>query len=131
LRSFFEGTVAADEPCTPGGGIASVANYGAALASCKDLGARACLFTGVGPPAAPTTAKCAARASTGATCFVDTNCQEELYCDNASMTYSGGKCTARKPLGAQCLHSYECVSGFCNHSDGACGPPDVQHAYCN
>jgi hypothetical protein len=131
LRSIFEGSVAADQPCTPAPGVASVANYGGALASCKDPATHACLFTGAGPPAAPATATCAARASAGAKCFVDTNCREELYCDNTSMTYSGGTCTARKPLGDACLHSFECASGFCNHTGSVCGPPDVQHAYCN
>jgi hypothetical protein len=132
LRSLFEGTVAADQACTPATGIPSIPSYGAALASCKEPATHACLFTGAGlPPAPPATATCEARASAGAKCFVETNCQEDSYCDNLSMTYSGGTCIARKELGQPCVRSFECTSGFCNHTDAVCGPPDVQQAYCN
>jgi hypothetical protein len=132
LRSLFEGTVAPDQACMPAGGIAAVASYGAALASCKEAATHACSFTGAAvPPIPPATATCAARASAGAKCFVETNCTEDLYCDNVSMTYSGGTCTVRKELGQPCLHGIECTSGFCNHTGEVCGPPDIQQAYCN
>jgi hypothetical protein len=131
LRSLFEGTVAADAECLPAAGLDPVTSFGAALASCKDPATRACAFSGeAAPPIAPTTATCAARAGVGAKCFVETNCLEELYCDNTAMTYSGGTCAMRKELGATCVRSFECKSGFCDHTGDTCGPPDVQRAYC-
>jgi hypothetical protein len=130
LRGIFQGTLAADQPCTPPPGAPSLIGYGAALVSCKEPATHACLFSGSGPPAPPMAATCAARAGAGTRCFGEANCQENLYCDNASMTYSGGTCTLRKPLGSACLHGVECASRFCNHSSATCVEPNAQQAYC-
>jgi hypothetical protein len=130
LRGIFQGTLAADQPCMPPPGPPSVIGYGAALVSCMDPATHACLFTGHGPPAPPTAATCAARAGAGTRCFGDANCQEDLYCDNASMTYSGGVCTRRKPLGGACTHGVECASRFCNHTSSTCVEPNAEQAYC-
>jgi hypothetical protein len=130
LRGIFQGTLAADQPCTPPPGAPSLIGYGAALVSCKEPATHACLFSGIGPPAPPMAATCAARAGAGTRCFGDANCQENLYCDNASMTYSGGKCTLRKPLGSACVHGVECASRFCNHSSATCVEPNAEQAYC-
>jgi hypothetical protein len=129
LRAMFQGTLAPDQRCMPTS--SAIADLGAALASCADSAAHACLLTGVAPPAPPLSATCAARVGSGGSCFVDTNCQEALYCDNPTMLYSGGTCTMRKAMGEPCQHSVECESGFCNHADAVCGAPNVQQAYCN
>jgi hypothetical protein len=130
LRGIFQGTLAPDQSCAPPAGPPSVVGYGAALVACKDPATHACLFSGVGPPAPPSAATCASRAGAGTRCFGDANCEEELYCANASMTYSGGMCTQRKPLGSACSHGIECASRFCNHTSATCVEPNAQQAYC-
>jgi hypothetical protein len=127
LRAMFQGTIAANGTCKPTG-LPSVANYGAALASCTQAATHACLFTGDGPTAPPQTATCAARGNAGATCFVDTNCKDGSYCLNPQMKYSGGKCTALKQNGAQCTTDTECASFTCRSA--VCVAPTAQTAYC-
>jgi hypothetical protein len=127
LRGIFQGTVDPMRDCKPTG-FPSVVGYGASLASCKQPATHACLFTGDGPTAAPTTATCAARAAAGATCFVDTNCVDGLYCANSQMKYSSGKCTAGKAAGASCATAVECKSQACK--SGSCVEATSQTAYC-
>jgi hypothetical protein len=127
LRSIFQGTVAPNAMCKPTG-LPSPSNYAAALASCTQPATHACLFTGDGPNAPPQTATCSARLDAGATCFVDTNCKDGLYCANPQMKYSGGKCTALKEVGATCTLDTECATFTCRSA--ACVMPTVQTAYC-
>jgi hypothetical protein len=127
LRGILQGTVAPMGSCKPTG-FPSVVGYGASLASCKQPATHACLFTGDGPTAAPTTATCAARSGVGATCFVDTNCMDGLYCANTQMKYSSGKCAAGKAAGMACTTAAECASQACK--SGSCVPTTSQTAYC-
>lgn len=127
LRGMYQGTVAPSQQCRPTGFL-SVAGYGATLASCSQIQTHACLFTGNGPTAAPETATCAARAEAGATCFVDTNCKDGLYCANTQMKYSTGKCTVSKAVGAACSGGVECATQTC--LAGKCAEPTVQSAWC-
>jgi hypothetical protein len=127
LRAILQGTIDPMQNCKPTG-FPSVVGYGAALASCKQPATHACLFTGDGPTAAPTTATCAARSGAGATRFVDTNCMDGLYCANAQMKYSSGKCTAGKPAGMACMNGAECATQTCK--SGNCSAATSQTAYC-
>ena len=127
LRGMFQGTRPPGQQCRPGG-LASVLNYGVALASCAQIGTHACLFTGNGPIAAPENATCAARADVGATCYVDTNCKDDAYCANPQEKYSSGKCTARKAIGTACSNGIECVKQVC--TGGMCAEPTAQDTWC-
>jgi hypothetical protein len=128
LRGMLQGTVAPQASCKPPAGIPSVAAYGAALASCAQLQTHACLFSGSGPVAAPTSAVCAPHGAAGATCYVDTNCESGLYCENPNEKYSMGKCTARKAVGASCTAGPQCESLFCKSRK--CVASNSQAAYC-
>jgi len=129
LRRMLQGTVEAGGSCMPPDGIPSVAWYGAALASCEQIATHACLFGGDGPiPLPPTSATCSERGQQGASCFVDTNCIDSLYCENPYGQYSTGTCAARKPVGSSCGSGVECESRFC--SAGSCIERTQQAAFC-
>lgn len=127
LRAIFQGTVAPAGTCRPSG-LPSVPGYYATLASCTQPSTHACLFTGDGPATPPQTATCAARSDVGATCFVDTNCRDGLYCANPQMKYSQGTCTPLKAVGATCTADTECMTFTCRGA--ACIMPTSQTAYC-
>jgi hypothetical protein len=127
MRGIFQGTVAPMGSCKPTG-LPSVPGYGAALASCTQLATHSCLFTGDGPAAAPTTATCAARTDAGATCFVDANCKDGMYCANPMMKYSGGKCTALKAVGTACTADAECMTFVCRSA--LCVATSTATTYC-
>ncbi|HKU43089.1 MAG TPA: Dickkopf N-terminal cysteine-rich domain-containing protein [Polyangiales bacterium] len=127
LRGIYQGTVEPTQQCKPTG-FPSVVGYGATLASCKQPATHACLFSGNGPTAAPTSATCAARGGAGATCFVDSNCMDGLYCNNPDQKYSTGKCAAGKAAGASCTTEAECASQTCKSSK--CVVATAQTAYC-
>jgi Dickkopf N-terminal cysteine-rich region len=124
---MFQGTVAPMGMCKPSG-LPSVGNYAAALASCTQPLTHACLFTGDGPNAPPQTATCAARTDAGATCFVDLNCKDGLYCANPQMKYSQGTCTPLKATGATCTLDAECASFTCRSA--VCVVTTEATAYC-
>jgi hypothetical protein len=130
LRRMLQGTVEPGGSCMPPpDAIPSVASYGAALASCRQISTHACLFAGDGPiPLPPTSATCTERGQQGAICFVDTNCIDTLYCENPDGQYSTGSCAVRKPVGASCASGLECESRFCNA--GSCNERTQQTAFC-
>lgn len=127
LRAMVQGTIAANGSCMPMG-LPGKLNYGIALASCAQATTTACLFTGNGPPAGPQSATCSPRADVGATCFVDPNCKDGLYCANSQMQYSSGKCQALKALGATCTLDTECATYSCRSA--VCAAATVDVAYC-
>lgn len=128
LRGIMQGTVAPGGTCKPMG-LPSNANYGGALASCTQIATHACLFTGDGPLAAPTSATCAPRGAAGATCFMGVNCQDGLYCANPMKKYSSGKCTVPAAVGATCTADDECASLMCRGA--VCVVPTSQNTYCS
>jgi hypothetical protein len=129
LRRMLQGTVEPGGSCMPPSDFPSVASYGAALASCAQIGTHACLFGGGGPiPLPPASATCSERGQQGAVCFVDTNCIDALYCDNPAGEYSTGTCAARRPVGASCASGLSCESRFCNA--GSCVERTQQSAFC-
>lgn len=128
LRAMFQGTVAPNGMCKPGGLLPSAGNYAAALASCTQPATHSCLFTGDGPNAAPQTATCTPRGDVGAACFIDINCKDGLHCANPSMTYSGGKCAGLRQPGSECTLDTECASFTCRSA--ACVVATSQTAYC-
>jgi Dickkopf N-terminal cysteine-rich region len=112
LRAMFQGTVAPGGMCKPTG-LPSQGSYAASLASCTNAETTSCLFSGTGPTAPPQTATCAARGDSGATCFLDVNCKDGMYCQNPQMKYSSGKCAALNQNGATCTLDSECASFTC------------------
>jgi hypothetical protein len=127
FRSMFQGTVPPNGTCMPKG-LPSTANYGTALASCAQPTTNVCLFKGNGPVAPPQSANCAPRGDVGATCFVDPNCKDGLYCANSQMQYSSGKCQVSKQLGAACTADAECASMSCRSA--VCSAQTADTAYC-
>ena len=123
LRGIFQGTVAPRGSCPPD--VGNKAKAAAALASCKDPGANACLPN----PPLGITWSCAPRSAAGGPCFTDINCNAGLYCPNPSLVpVPASACAARKADGATCAAPYECGSLFCK--GGKCVAADKQAAYC-
>jgi hypothetical protein len=125
FRAFTRGTVAPGGSCQapaitlvrPG---AAAAAY---LFACSEPTTQACLPTEESPWL------CAPRSAEGGPCFIDTNCNDGLFCTNSeARLLEGGTCNARKPDSAPCTFGGECVSFVCK--SGACAPTTQQTVYC-
>jgi len=72
---------------------------------------------------------CVPRSAEGGACFMDTNCNDGLFCTNSeARELEGGTCNARKADGAPCAFSSQCLSFAC--IAGACGATTQQTIYC-
>ena len=122
LRSMFDGTADPNADCTPADAL-DQPMFGAALASCKQRETYGCLPNPFGWT-------CAKRGDSGSGCYSDLNCISSLYCDNnpAQPKITGGKCGARKDVGASCEVFYECESLYCQ--GGKCIAPDEHASFC-
>ncbi len=126
LRGIAAGTRMPGDSCTPatGTGKPALVTFAAALASCKDPVAQACL-----PAMAQADWKCAPRVGGDGHCFSDANCMDNLFCDNPTFDAAGSTCKARKAVGAACAAANECESYTCG-SDKKCAEKNVGAAYC-
>lgn len=123
LRGIFQGTVPPKGGCQPD--VGSKAKAAAALASCQNPGANACLPN----PPLGISWSCAPHSAQGGPCFTDINCNPGLYCPNPMLVpTSGAVCTPRKAVGEGCGAPNECESLFCK--GGKCVAADKQAAYC-
>ncbi len=121
LRTLVNGTIEPEHNCTSSRPWIKV-EAAAALASCTQNEAYACLPRADGPWI------CEPHAAAGGDCFSDGNCQVGVYCDNPDLDPSGSICKTRKAEGEACQRFGECLSLFCK--GGACVPATQQNAYC-
>jgi hypothetical protein len=121
IRSILTGTVEPGGVCTPSNALDNTM-VGAALGSCAQADAYACL------PAVIGAWTCKPHAAAGGACFTDANCMADLWCDNDSLALSGGSCRPRKPVGASCVHSHECES--LAREGSVCVAASAQTVYC-
>lgn len=126
FRAFTRGTIAPAASCQapaltllpPGPGAAAAAY----LFACTSPATHACLPT-------EQSWSCAQRAAEGGACFIDTNCNDGLFCTNTEeQRIQGGTCNARKTEGAACDFSEACASFVCK--SGTCAPLTQQTIYC-
>lgn len=128
VQEILAGSRVLGAECTPealDGGIDIAAFY-----SCTDD--NACIFGGIDRW------NCLPRASVGAGCLFEPDCQPGLYCAGA---FGSGTCQPRLPVGAECSPSRDVCEGVCI-CDAApvepdpcaaahCVAPSVEAIYCN
>jgi hypothetical protein len=124
LRGILKGTHAPNQSCKPpgAGAVTDRQAQAAALASCTNVEAYACL-----PTSLLGDWTCASKNPAGADCVTEDNCRAGMYCRNPSMAFLG-RCAERLALGASCASGDECASLYCK--GGQCVAVDQQVAYC-
>lgn len=121
LSGLAPGTIEAGQRCNPQAPVPSPAQVATALASCKSPATTACYATVAGWTCSP-------RTDVGTPCFVDTNCNEGMFCDNPQFLVTGSTCKTRKAEGASCTAPNECASLLCRHS--LCVPATTDNVFC-
>lgn len=122
LRGILKGSIEPKASCKPAAALPEPVEVGAALVSCANPEANACVYANI-----LDAWTCEARSASGGQCVTDNNCNDGLYCV-VNTPGLAGVCTMRKASGESCQQPTECTSLFCKKSK--CVDADQQAAYC-